>query len=331
MLKLKEDPRKNHVREMAIHFDAVLDESNDASTITMDNAKAKGFISSYKVFEGLTVWVYNITFLSDFNVDLDLSEDSPYYFSYNVKGHFLHRFGDKEDFSKILQNQNMLVTGGVNSSAQIIFPANVELKSAVIIVDVKLLENLEIRNAKRIFKKIGKIFNELPLQRPYRHIGRIDSEMEKYASVVCENKNIGLIGGLLTEGAVLNLFASQIQAFSEDIAGVSSQSNLSKAELSKITSLGAYITQHFKTSITIRDLSKYFGISPKKLQLGVKYLYGDTVGHYISNIRMSHAKHLLVNTDLNVTEVCYAVGISSTSYFSKVFKNRYGNLPSYYK
>lgn len=330
MLNLIEDPNANHVRDMAVHFDAELDEGNDASTITMDNHKAKGFISSYRIFSGLSVWVYNITFLSDFKVDLGLSEDILHYFSYNVKGHFLHRFGDQEAFTKILQNQNMIVIGSPDASVQIIFPENVELKIAVIIIDLKLLGSLDIRNAKRIYSKVGKIFQQIPTQRPYRHLGRIDTETEKYASIVCENNDVDLVGGLLTEGAVLNMLASQIKAFSEDIAEISPQSPLSASELSKITSLGAYVVNNLASSFTILELSRHFGISPKKLQMGIKHLYGDSVGHYISNLRMGHAKHLFNTTDLNVSEVCHLVGISSGSYFSKVFKNRYGMLPSHY-
>ena len=330
MLNLVEDPAANHVREMATHFNAELDESNDASTITMDNYKAKGFISSYRIFNGLSVWIYNVTFLSDFKVDLELTEDSPYYFSYNVKGHFLHRFGDQEEFAKILQNQNMIVTGSPKTSVQIVFPANVELKIAIIIADLKLLGSLDIRNAKRIHSKVGEIFQKTPKHRPYRHLGRIDTETEKYASIVCENNGVDLVGGLLTEGAVLNMLASQIKAYSKDNSETQPQYVLSKSELSKITSLGEYMVNNFETRMTILELSKHFGISPKKLQMGVKHLYGESVGHYISNLRMAHAKYLFYTTDLNVSEVRYRVGISSGSYFSKVFKSRYGALPSRY-
>ncbi|MFT4665649.1 MAG: AraC-like DNA-binding protein [Ulvibacter sp.] len=330
MLNLVEDSKANHVREMAIYFDAELDEGNDASTITMDNHKAKGFISSYRIFSGLSVWVYNITFLSDFKLDLGLTKDSPYYFCYNVKGHFLHRFGDQEEFAKVLQNQNMIVIGGPESSVQITFPANVELKIAVIIVDMKLLRSLDIRNARRIHSNLGKIFQKIPNHRPYRHLGGIDTETEKYASIVCENNDIDLVGGLLTEGAALNMLASQIKEYSKDVNEIGPPSTLSKSELSTITSLGTYILNNLETDLTIAKLSKHFGISSKKLQTGVKYLYGNSVSHYILNLRMGHAKHLFITTDLNVSEVRYLVGISSGSYFSKVFKNRHGALPSRY-
>ena len=328
MLKLIEDPHANHVREMATHFDAALDEGNDASTISMDNDKAKGFISSYRIFKGLSVWVYNLKFLSDFKVDLNQSEDSPYYFCYNVEGHFLHRFGNQEDFTKILQNQNMIVKGSAETNVQIVFPANIELKIAVIIVDLKLLGTQEIRNAKRIYSNVGEIFKQITQQDQYRYIGSIETNTAKYASIVCENNDVDLVGGLQTEGAVLNMLASQIQTYNHAIAG--NQSALKDSELSQLTSLGPYVIDNIETSFTILELSKHFGMSPKKLQIGIKHLYGNSVAHYILNLRIGYAKHLLVTTDLNVSQVCHLIGISSRSYFAKVFKNRYGVLPSHF-
>ena len=331
MLNLKENPDANHVREMAIYFNAKLDEGNDASTITMNNSKAEGFISSYRIFSGLTVWVYNIVFRDDFIVDLGMSADSPYYFSYNVEGNFLHQFGTEEEFVEVLQHQNMIVVGGDKSSAKLIFPANIKLKIAVIIVDTTLLKSLKIRNAQRIHVKLQKILQKKSEELPYRYLGAIDGETEKYANIVCENDQVDLVGGLLTEGAVLNMLASQIRSYTKDGRLTTRSSNLSKSELSKITSLGPYIIDHLETKFTIQELSKTFLLSPKKLQAGVKHLYGDSVGRYILSLRMGHAKHLLATTELNVSEVCDQVGISSKSYFSKIFKNRYGLSPKSFR
>lgn len=328
MLNLIEDPAANHVREMAKHFNAELDEGNDASTIAMDNHKAKGFISSYRLFSGLTVWVYNIIFRSEFKVDLVLSPDGPIYFCYNIKGYFLHRFGKLETFAKVLQNQNMIVIGSPDNSVQITFPSDIKLEIAVIMVDIKLLEDLDIRNAKRMCSKVQKIFHKIPKDQPYRYLGNIDAETAKYASIVCENNSTNLVGGLLTEGAVLNMLASQIEAYERDSSEIGLRHTLSKSELSTISSLGGYVIDNLETKMTILKLSRHFGISPKKLQAGIKYLYGDSVGHYILNLRMGHAKYLFGTTDLNVSEISNRIGISSHSYFSKVFKNRFGVSPS---
>ncbi len=330
MLKIKEDSGSEHVRAMAKYFNSKLDKGNDASTIAINNDQANGFISSYRLFNGLRVWVYNVTFLKDFEVDMGLSEDRPYYFCYNVKGHFLHRFGIEDDFVEVLQNQNMIVRGSPDTSVHITFPANVKLEIAVIVVDINLLGSIKTRNAKRIHLKLEAIFEKSSQDGPYRHLGKIDSQTEKYASIVCENNDVDLVGGLLTEGAVLNMLASQIRSYSTD-GFVLDPKILSRYELSKITSLGAHVLSNLETVLTIDELSDFFKLSPKKLQIGVKYLYGDTVGRYISNIRMGHARHLFITTDYNVSEVCHLIGLSSKSYFSKKFKNRYGVSPSLYR
>jgi hypothetical protein len=78
----------SNFEQIAQYLEVNLDDSNDASTINIDNHKAKGFISAYKLFQGLSVLIYNITFQSDFKINLELSEESPYYFCYNVKCHY---------------------------------------------------------------------------------------------------------------------------------------------------------------------------------------------------------------------------------------------------
>jgi AraC-like DNA-binding protein len=331
MLNLVEGPAANLVREMAVYFNTDLVEGNDASTITMNNKKAKGSISSYQLFNGLSVCLYNIAYSSEFKIDLALSRDGPIYFYYNIKGHFLNRFGEQGKFVKVLQNQSMILIGSPHNSIQITFPANLKLEIAVIIVDTKILGSLAISNAKRMSTKIQKLFERIPKNQPYRYLGHIDTETAKYASKVCENNSTSLVGELLTEGAVLNMLASQIEAYESNTTETGLRSSLSKSDLSNISSLGSFVIDNFDTNLTILKLSRHFGVSPKKLQMGVKHLYGDSVGRYILNLRMGHAKHLLSTTDLNVSEVCSRVGISSGSYFSRVFKNRFGMLPSHYK
>lgn len=331
MLSLEENPRVNHVRQIAEYFEAEIDESYDASIVTMSNDKAKGFISSYQIYPGLLVWVYNIVFQTEFKVNLELAKDGPYYFSYNVKGNFLHRFLSEDKFSDIKQNQHMIVIGRENAAVEIVFPAKKKLEIAVIVLDNNLLGNQNIRNAQRMHTCIQHLFEQVLTDSPFRHIGSIDTATKEYASIVCENKKSDIVGELLTEGAVFNMFASQIEAFNRDINEAPNKSNLMQSELSRITTIGDYILKNLDNSPTVKSISKEFGFSPGKLQKGVKFLYGDTVGRYIFNLRMGEAKRLLEETNRNISEICFMVGLSSRSYFSKVFRERYGINPGLYR
>lgn len=328
MLNLSDNKRANQIRQMAAHFDAELEEGNDSSSITMDNGRAKGFISSYRVFPGLIVWIYNIDFHSDFNALWEPTKECPYYFSYNVKGHFRHRFLDEEKFSDVLQNQNMIVKESPNAGVEVIFPAHTKLEIVLISVDMELLSTVNSRDAKRISSQLQSIFESVHDGQTFRYLGNIDTATKKYASRVCNNYKTDLVGSLRTGGAILNMLASQIQSYSHDVGEVDPEPGLRKVELARITTIGAYFLKNLDQKFTISDLSSTFGISPKKLQIGIKFLYGTSVGHYLTNLRMGEAKNLIVTTDLNCSEVSHRVGISSMSYFSKLFKQRYGISPS---
>lgn len=69
----------------------------------------------------------------------------------------------------------------------------------------------------------------------------------------------------------------------------------------------------------------------KKLQYGFHNLYGLSVNNYVKKIRLQIAMELLKNSDLSISEIVYKIGLSSRSYFSKIFKEKYGITPSYYK
>jgi AraC-like DNA-binding protein len=59
-----------------------------------------------------------------------------------------------------------------------------------------------------------------------------------------------------------------------------------------------------------------------------KALFGETPHQYRSRAQVERAKHLLIVTDLSVTDVCMAVGFSSLGSFSALFSRRTGMSPS---
>ena len=50
-----------------------------------------------------------------------------------------------------------------------------------------------------------------------------------------------------------------------------------------------------------------------------------------AHTELKKAKELLQTKQYTLNEVCYQVGYSDRKYFSKLFKERFGNPPSFYK
>ena len=60
----------------------------------------------------------------------------------------------------------------------------------------------------------------------------------------------------------------------------------------------------------------------------MKECTGMSPNSYLQNERLKRAAELLIEGDLNVTEVSYKVGFQSPTYFYKCFKEKYGVPPS---
>lgn len=77
----------------------------------------------------------------------------------------------------------------------------------------------------------------------------------------------------------------------------------------------------------VSELSEAVGMSRSNVLRKVKKATGLSVSLFIRNIRLKHAHELLQQSDVSVSEVCYAVGFGSTSYFTKCYKEHYGYPP----
>lgn len=73
-------------------------------------------------------------------------------------------------------------------------------------------------------------------------------------------------------------------------------------------------------------------IAMSKSQLYRKFnaLTNNTIAKYIKTLRMQKARHLLLTTSMNITEISYEVGMKSLSTFSQLFKDEFGQSPRVY-
>jgi AraC-like DNA-binding protein len=58
---------------------------------------------------------------------------------------------------------------------------------------------------------------------------------------------------------------------------------------------------------------------------------GKTAGEVIRDRKLLEAKRMLVNLDLNVSEIAYQLNFSDSSHFSKFFKKHTGRSPEEFR
>ena len=60
----------------------------------------------------------------------------------------------------------------------------------------------------------------------------------------------------------------------------------------------------------------------------LRSLTGLNTQKYIQNKVIEQSKDLLSSTKLSVAEIAYTIGFNSPTYFTRVFRKRYGVLPT---
>lgn len=100
-----------------------------------------------------------------------------------------------------------------------------------------------------------------------------------------------------------------------------------EADREKIAKAREILIEHIGEPITIRELSRKVAINECYLKKGFKEMFGTTIFDFYQGQRMEHARYLLYEKGLSVTDVSFLLGYSSISHFSTAFKKHTGLKP----
>ena len=86
-----------------------------------------------------------------------------------------------------------------------------------------------------------------------------------------------------------------------------------------------WIKIHLTKNISLKDVAYEFNFSKEYLARYFKKRMGMSMQEYINYLRISDAKQLLCNSNLNIKEIAHELGFIDEKYFLKLFK-KYENL-----
>ena len=93
----------------------------------------------------------------------------------------------------------------------------------------------------------------------------------------------------------------------------------------------SYIQQNFTREISLKEFGNQFHLSEKYISRYFKEHFHITLSQYINHLRLEHARQLLQETTLPITEVAMQSGYENVSYFIRSFKKMYGMSPLKYR
>ena len=91
------------------------------------------------------------------------------------------------------------------------------------------------------------------------------------------------------------------------------------------------IHESFTFDCTCNTLSAKLAYSESYLRHLFREKSGTSVGQYIIDLRLTHARDLIESTNMNVADVASASGFGDPNYFSSAFKKKFGSSPLAYR
>ena len=98
-----------------------------------------------------------------------------------------------------------------------------------------------------------------------------------------------------------------------------------------IREIDRYIEEHLSENIAVNDICTKFHIGRTKIyELSMDYL-GSGLDEYIRKQRVEHAKRLLTETEMPITDIAFATGFADYNHFSRIFKQTTGITARQYR
>jgi AraC-like DNA-binding protein len=105
----------------------------------------------------------------------------------------------------------------------------------------------------------------------------------------------------------------------------------STKDTDRIDQVLQFILKNYKNDIYIEEIASQLNMSIASFSRYFKHHTHKTFSNYVTEIRISHACRLMMDSHYNISEICYLSGFENQSNFYRHFKKFTGVIPKEYK
>lgn len=324
-------PLKEVIESLATSFQVGFSENCEEYALKLPEKLGSGQIRGINFDNGLGLVIYLCEFKEATQIEFTVNEIHPVKYIYTRKGPVTHLFANDPEEHTIGRHQCAIVASESHNGHILRFEKNTKIEIASLEIDRQKFNARSACEIEDLPPQLQNLFRDVKAEKSFYHNGFYDLEFKNMLSNIGRYEGQQLIRQFFLESITLRIFVNQLILFEDDLLNDGSRSLLRVNELSRAEDLTGYILDNLHEDLSIPKLSKKSGLNPIKLQSAFKYLYRNTVVNYITEKRLERAATLINTTQLNVSEIAYKVGYTSLSYFSKIFKEKYGLSPSEYR
>jgi len=147
-----------------------------------------------------------------------------------------------------------------------------------------------------------------------------------FEDIIAESEALGRMGIDLIRSLMLQVFILLARTVYDN-----AKTQHSTYNYTLLKNFRQLIEKNFATLRLPKDYAQLLYITPNHLNAMCNDLLGISAGEVIRNRVLLEAKRLLINLDLNISEISYRLNFNDNSYFTKFFKKYTGLLPEEFR
>lgn len=301
--------------------------------LRIDDSIGEGRVCCLCLDEELVALEFDIKLSKDLTICLDCEDQDLMYFLYCLQGSSFHKFKKETMITPLQELQSAVVSSDVNMLSELLIRKDERLVlNAMRVFKHRYRENLDLdKNERETHMK--SLMDSFDGAKGYFHLGKLNLEIAELIKTLEDAKFANTVSSSMYFAGVCQIIlAKQIEQFKKErIQGELPPTSLLKRELQEISELCDFVRNYPELQHSISSLCSKSGLSASKLQQGFRFIHNMTIGEYVRDVRLRKAELLIRTTDMNISEVVYSIGLTSRSYFCKIFKNKYRCSPKKYK
>ncbi|WP_452598373.1 helix-turn-helix domain-containing protein [Pontimicrobium sp. MEBiC01747] len=319
------------IKDMADILNINYDVNNNEYCLKIPKKIGSGYIKATCFDNGIGVLESDYILKKELHFELKKGIVHPLKIMFCRESYFEHEFTEDNDTHTISRLESVMLSSTPTNNHIFKIPANTQICIFSIEINRKSFEEKIEAFIANMNDELVNVFRDLNGINKFYYKGHYSLEIAKFIEEFTDcDLEEDFMKSVFLEGKCYEILIHYLQQYLDDLNTPGKRKILRQSTIESIEEAVQIIKNEIATIDSITVLSKRVGLNQNTLQSGFRHLYNSSVKEYIRNHRIEKAKELLENSDLNVTEITYKIGINSRSYFSKVFKKRYGITPKAY-
>lgn len=317
------------ISSLSKQLDIEYTNKGDDYCIDLDKKFGSGYIRGIQFSHGLSVIEVDITSKKKIMLEFIKQDINTLQLLFNIDSILLHQTTESGEKHSVNKLQYCMFSNAITNTHRFKFQKNKPYSFFIILINRKEFEEKLMSIVDSMSEDLQLIFKDVNGVNLIHHTEYFSLEIAQFIEEFRQCELEEFMKPIYLEGKAYEILTSQLQSFNN---GDDSKNKtlLRKTTIDKIENAVAIIKEELDVRINVYSLAKRVGLNQNTLQNGFKNLFQTSVNDYIKNLRLDKAKILIENSELNITEITYKIGINSRSYFSKLFKEKFNISPSEY-